>query len=714
MQNLKCTVVAVVGTILVASIGFGQHVILDFPVRAGDLVLFPSLNDENAYYYVSDKPNLAEDENGRPQFSFLRYVENVASGATEAERDEGEGGGILHALVALSVSDDQRREAERELRRIKPGARVIGPLLFKSGQFGLVTSFTNPEGGLSTQVVGLGNAPLLDGEKAAVSMQLTKLGSKVLWQSFQTPTPDISFSFEMELEGYRAPKQAKIEANWDMIYDHKSFGVGLASKYLAAEIRGAFDDLRRSGAIKVTQIGDDENMESIINTAYNRIAEVMFEPVRGGGTPNLSSLAGAAGGQQSLLDRATQMLRQNREDTRRSNREVRARNNERRERNERRRAAARESSEARATAAEERATELERQAEQATSRAQRARAEARRLAASGEAQEEWTTLNNQLIEGAENSAATYRRLAEEAREEANELRTGGSDEDSDDPGPGGEMEDLEEEEREPTFAIMATYQMKRTRQRGNYYIEFNKYTADTITLRFDENIGDLRRYMNDQQHFRQVNLDDPLYRQREIVAMVDGLNASDFGQYINFATVSMRKRHEGGEETYDEVRIDRNNFNSEGNAFKLLYGWKGDDDRRRWQKYDYKVHWSFFGGSSVEDDRWNSREAGAINLSPPYQRREITLDGDPQELQNEGVRAIDVKVFYKLGEKERVSQRTIRVSQEPISQRLELMLPADEYEYEYKINWTMRGNATLTSGRQKSSSAVLFIDELPY
>jgi hypothetical protein len=256
--------------------------------------------------------------------------------------------------------------------------------------------------------------------------------------------------------------------------------------------------------------------------------------------------------------------------------------------------------------------------------------------------------------------------------------------------------------------------MKRVRQRGTFTIDLNKFTADSITLRFDENIGDLRRYMGDQQHFRQVNIDDPLYRQREIVAMVDGLNASDFGQYINFATVAMRKEHEGGDETYDEVRIDRNNFNQEGNAFKLLYGWKGDNDRRAWQRYDYKVNWSFFGGSSVEAEQWLPREAAAINLAPPYQRREVGLEGDPQVLQDEQVRAIDIRIFYELGGQEKVAQKTIRTSQEPASQRIEFMLPAEEYEYEYEINWTLRGNVNLTSGRQKSTSAVLFIDELPY
>jgi hypothetical protein len=714
MAKLRDSLLLFVVLAAVSSTAFGQQVILDNPVRAGELILFPDLDDENVYYYVCDKPRLAEDENGRPQFSFLRYVENVASGATEAERDEGEGGGILHALVSLAVTDDQRREAQRELRRVKPDARIQGPVIFKSGQFGLVTSFADPEGGLSTQVVGLGNAPLLDGEKAAVSMQLTKLGAKILWQSFQTPTPDISFTFEMELDGYRSPRRALLEANFDQIYEHKSFGVGLASKHLAAEIRGAFDDLRRSGAIKLTQVGDDENMEALINTAYNRIAEMMFEPIQGGGTPDLSSLAGAAGGQESLLDRATQMLRDNREETRRSNREVRERNAERRERNAERRAAAREGNEARASDAEERATQLEEQAEQAEARARQARERAQQLSSSGETPEEWTALNNQLIEGAESSAATYRRLAEEARAEADELRTGEPEEGSDDAGPGGDEEALEEEEKEPTFAIMATFQMKRVRQRGTFTIDLNKFTTDSITLRFDENIGDLRRYMSEEKHFRQVNLDDPLYRQREIVAMVDGLNAADFGQYINFATVSLRKRHESGEETYDEVRIDRNNFNREGNAFKLLYGWKGDNDQRRWQRYDYKVAWSFFGGSSVEDADWSTREAGAINLAPPYQRREVTIEGDPRALEEERVRAIDVKVYYTLDNTPKLSQKTIRVSQEPLSQRVEFMLPADTYEYEYEITWALRGNVTLTSGRRRSTSAFLSVDELPY
>ena len=462
-----------------------QQILLDRPVRAGELIVFPSLSDENAYYYVADKAGLATDERGRPQFSFLRYVENVRSGADEAERREGEGGGIVHAVVALSVSDEQLRDAERQLRRIKPGGRIEGPVVFKSGTFGLVSSFTDTEGNLTTQVVGLGNAPLLDGEKAAVSMQLTKLGAKILWESFQTATPDISFTFEMDVDGYMSPKRALIEADFDQIYEHKSFGAGLASTYLAAEIKTAFDDLRREGAIKLTQVGDDEQLQALITTAYNKISEMMFQPFQGTGTPDLASLAGAAGGQGGLLDRASALLAAGRQEARAENEEIRRDNRE-----AERRAAERRRSEGSAPAAEPEGG----------------------AGGDGEGEEgEGPPISSDARQA---GARPPSRPDLESEEEPLEP-----------PADAGRREEVST----PQFAIVAAFEMKRVRQRGKFTIDLNKYTTDSLTLRFDENIGDLRRFMDDESHFRQRNLDDPLYRQRELVAFVDGMNASDFG-----------------------------------------------------------------------------------------------------------------------------------------------------------------------------------------
>jgi len=289
---------------------YSQQIILDKPYKAGELTLFPDLNNQNNYYYLPDKARLAVDENGEPQFSFLRYVENIRTGPQASALREGEGGGIVHAVVSLGVTKEQLRDAKRALQRKKPDATIEGPVVYKSGRFGLVSSFKEENGELTKRVLGLGSAPILDGQKAAISLRLTKLGAKLLWESFKTATPDISFSFEMEIQGFRLPKRASIEANFDQIYNHKSFQVGIASSFLAAEIKMAFDDLVRNGAIKVEQVGSDEKMEALLATAYNKLTEMMFAPLGGSGTPSLSQLTNMQGGRASVLDRATNMVNQ--------------------------------------------------------------------------------------------------------------------------------------------------------------------------------------------------------------------------------------------------------------------------------------------------------------------------------------------------------------------------------------------------------------------
>ncbi|HEY4654318.1 MAG TPA: hypothetical protein VIH22_07380, partial [Cyclobacteriaceae bacterium] len=305
--------------LITAGTGFGQNIILDKPTKAAELTLYPDRDDPKSYYYLVDKPKIATGANGQPEFSFLRYVDNTATG------DEGEGGGIVHAIVELQVSEEQRREAETALQGIESGAKLIGPVAYKDGSIALISSTMQPNGEFAKQVIGIGKAPLLDGHKAAVSVQLTKLGAKVLHASFQTPTPDMTFAFEMSISGYRLPKKAIIEANFDMVYEHKAFRAAVAAPVLQAEINMAFDDLVKSGAIKVINKGADEQMEKLIEDAYNKLTRLMFEPTAGTGTPSLEQLAGSTGG-QSMMDRATNLLNASRTEAKANNAAIREEN----------------------------------------------------------------------------------------------------------------------------------------------------------------------------------------------------------------------------------------------------------------------------------------------------------------------------------------------------------------------------------------------------
>ncbi|HEX5112256.1 MAG TPA: hypothetical protein VFV79_05385, partial [Saprospiraceae bacterium] len=262
-----------------------QPIYIDQPIQCGDLIVFPHITDSTKYYYLPNKISLGTTTSGKPQFSFLRYVQNVKSGPGTETAAEGDGGGIVHALVELKITDQQIAQAQAELRKKtkRPSAVLYGPVIYKGGTFSLVSSFAEEGSEFTKKVIGVGRAPVFVGNKAACSIRLTKLGAKILWESCQTPTPDMSFSFIMDFTGYRSPMQAEIEVNWDKVYEHEGFDIGVGINAmgivrLGADIKLAFDQLREDGTIKVTNFGADDKMEAIIEAAYKKILDMMFSP----------------------------------------------------------------------------------------------------------------------------------------------------------------------------------------------------------------------------------------------------------------------------------------------------------------------------------------------------------------------------------------------------------------------------------------------------
>lgn len=717
-----------------SSVKSQNNIILDKPVNAGELTLFQEVRNDKNYYYLVDKPRLAIHENGKPQFSFLRFVENVTSGPNEADAKEGEGGGIVHALIELDVTNKQLRDAQQELQRKVPGAKIMGPAMYDEGSVALISSFANADGVWTKQVIGLGKAPLLEGQKAAVSVQLTKQGAKVLWESFKTPTPDFSISFEMMLTGYDSPKKAIITANWDQIYKSENFQAGVASRsgFLAAEIKKAYDELRVEKAITVdTQ--EDEGLDKIVDMAYNKLIEMMFQPIGGTGTPSLSSLTAGAGTGQSMLDRATNLMKDSKAEAAKENESIRKENADAAA------AAAKENEKIKkenADAAAAAAKENERiKSENAAKKA--AAEEAARKAAAEEAAKKATAqaaaqATAQQPETDADKAATARKEAEQIAQqqqatvvERPELGTPATTEPpmtSDitreaEPTYTPEVKpkvkeeikpEIKEESKAPLLSIAVSYEMKESRQTGTFNINLNKYTIDKRTFRFDQNLGEIKC----DECFRQVNLDDPFYKQRELVAYVDGANAQDFGTFINFVNVMLRKTHQSGEVTDYELRVDRNNFNKEGNDFRMVYGWKGDNDRSKWLNYEYKLIWSFFGGATI-DLGWVKANAGAIPLAPPYLQRQITIEADPDALNEAGVRAVDVILYYKLGDQQLNKTITMMPSKNEYSKLVNIIVPKDKPTYDYEITWTLKGNVRKSVPRTPSSSGALFVNDIP-
>jgi hypothetical protein len=759
---------------------FVQQILLDKPVIAGKLKVFPSFGaDSNKYYYLPNKIRMATDDRGIPKFLFLYYVTNQGSGDAEELALVGRTGGYVHLVAGLHVLPEELDEAKMELKRVNPKGVIMGPVIYRGGTMSLVTksvitnsSSSNPDPN-QKRVLGIGPAPVIEGDNIAVSFVLDSLDAKIMWESLQTPTPDISFNLNMTIGGFQSPLSFKIDMDFDKIYQHKIFNAGLATPFLKAEIGVAAQQLQENGAIKITQVGEDPNMQKLQETILNKFLEMCFVPFGGEGSPNWTELGKTLNDGKSYLDRASEALEKERQRVEETNREIRAANLAkemnyqdlvaRKEEQERQLAAAEREVQRKQAAVDEQENkvkgdhhpfgikadedELRRRQEELDDAQQEADEKESTVkdymqaikdffgltdSTGTEAPDTTTKVKPTTTKPATTKPETKptttkpetKPTTTKPRTDTTKTttpkdttrtgvdRTGGSSlhrpikfyftVPDTIPAP-----KYEKEKSLPTVAVVASYQQKKIRHTGHFVAEAKTYFTTTLAEPFGDNIGRIKC----KDCIRKINTYDPLYVQREVVCFLDGQLSNDFDKYVNFVTVSMRKTHAGGDVTTQEVRVDRRNFNKEGNRFKLLYGWmKGDDDRKDWLSYEYKTTWNFFGGATVEGE-WKATDLPVIPLSPPVKKYTVFFDADPDRLKENNIRAVTVRVFYSIGGIEQMRQMSMNTARGVTSVSLDYLLPGNETEFEYEIEW-VKGNTNVKSPRKKTSQTTIYVDEI--
>lgn len=286
----------------------GQQISIDRGVRLAGLWCFPLSSDAKQWVYLPAAAELATDDAGRPQFSFVRYV------APETERPAGaatitaaRGGGVLHFLVQLKTPEDAVAAAQQQLRRDHEDddIRLRGPIVFRDGQFTLVSAVLTREGKTEKRVMAAGRAPVLEGNRLALSFDLEPEQATLLLESFKMATPDVSLVFDMTFSGLTDAYQAHLTVNWSEVRKSESFSAGASVYFVSADVETLFDRLRRDNAIQLETAGSDATMEALLNVIYTRLLELMFKPVqieevpedkRGGLADALAALVDAEGG----------------------------------------------------------------------------------------------------------------------------------------------------------------------------------------------------------------------------------------------------------------------------------------------------------------------------------------------------------------------------------------------------------------------------------
>ncbi len=909
-----------------------QEINLDKMEQCGDLLCYQSMDDTNVYHYLPDQPRLAYKD-GRPQFSFLKYARVQETG--EAGTGRAQGGGIVHFLVTYGADKGRVQAAEADLQENFPDARIAGPIIYRKGSFALITSFQ--EGNkTTTRTVAVGKAPLMEGQKAAVSMALTREGAELLWESFKTATPDISLVFDMQFAGVREPYEATLEADWSRIVKHDQVKAGVKYAWFGADVDLLFQELRQDGAIKITTKGKNANMDKILESAHARLLKVIFDPAP------IDELTRAAAEKDSYsnLNQAVKLLKDSttsrRSKGRRSwlpedlpfllagfetnpaansdelikkysildwiistanaaddsqqmaeSKKLYDQGWELYKKNKFSEAisAFKSSNELYSAAkghgrvsivlsigncylelkkwetalqyyqkslallsqspdkeglraqmyayigkcqhmlgrdkeaintldqavnlpsdhpahvfrhaadtmglmglyaqsayyykkalpvAKAGSSDLQRAkrgAEEMSAKAysharkldEKARASKYEIEASQKALNAYTAYQDNVVPTGQREKEVESRvqfLADKLEEKgAAKTVTPGKEYEITGKTPAGKTTTAKpgtatppsaalkksaakskvssrspsskrktaskpkkqkrtqtaakRSDGKPGFSLVASYRMKRIKRSGKFTYHMNHYRTESQSFAMAENIGDLfSRYGHDPKVFRAVTIDDPVFKQREILVTLDGQDTNTFTRHLNFVTVQMEKRHQSGELTTDEVIITPEKFNASGNASILSYGWKGDDDRTKWLDYRMQALWSFHGGVEIRQP-WSARNNAMLALEPPHRYRTITIEGDGERLSRQGVRHAVVTITSRIDGHPVSNQVTIRNRGAAPAMILEAPESREGPPSEIRITWYLTGGRKITAPVQLLEGDILYWDELP-
>lgn len=290
-------------TLLFSISVLSQQIYIDKGTQVNGLWCFPLHNDANTYLYLPTQARLALDEEKHPKFSFMRYITEKPSDDTTKSVSEAGGGGILHFLVLYDTPQEQIVEAERLLKEQFKNEEITirGPIIFESASYTLVSSILNKDSKENERtILSVGTAPVMENTKIALSFEVSPLNSKLLLESFKMDTPDISLIFDLQFSGLSEAYDATLEIDWSEVKKSKSFGAGGNVYFVSADVELGLDELFKDNSIKLITNGSDDKMESLLNTVYEKLLELMFEPVQ----PAIIPEAERAG----LMDALTAMI----------------------------------------------------------------------------------------------------------------------------------------------------------------------------------------------------------------------------------------------------------------------------------------------------------------------------------------------------------------------------------------------------------------------
>ncbi len=254
------------------------------------------------FYYLPVGLRVARRPDGTPEFLFLKFTTEQASGPGAVN------GAVMHFLMEWGLTPAQDQELTAKLKQKYQDAELLGAVPMDvegDGSFQIVSA-TLSDKGLTSSVVTSGRAPLVPGGRAAAATRLGPEGAQLLAATFEKARSisDLSIALNYTYQTLTPAAKGRVIVDWSRLErefkqlsadysrrqtgtDDTSFlGVTISSSptysYSYDEVRKQYDYLVEKQVIKVEfdeQIAD-ERVAKIRDAFFQFFLNNMAQPVK--------------------------------------------------------------------------------------------------------------------------------------------------------------------------------------------------------------------------------------------------------------------------------------------------------------------------------------------------------------------------------------------------------------------------------------------------
>ena len=646
------------------------EVLLEEVIQAGRFVFYRDHADPSKYYYVPDEPRLATKKDGTPEFTFIKYTKT--GGDIK--------GGIVHFLVTWGLTESEIFSAETSLQMIDPEAKVVGPVPFKEGTFQIISA-TAGEGGLfNVKICGEGKAPIMPGQKGAVSIALTQEGASLLWESFKNPTSDISVMFMLKYDGITPAYEAKLKVDWDKVYTHQDVSVSgggtIKALKLEGEIKAIFDELRQKGAIQLEVTGESQEMEKLLEVTYGHLIKLMCNT-------EIRTDDQISKSKSTTTRRPTRIIKREGEN------------------------------------GEEASPVLSRSWNSLSlgslagqlNPLQRSRT---LFAGLGSPWAFGDISSGQDQQRADAGNQKAEALKQEGKSQTSSSKTQSQTQTRTQRKPARKTSTTKptvskkKPEVKPPFNLKVAYTFKRVKMSGHYEVDLRHRIREERVMVMSGNIGGVyQQFGEDKRFFSTVSLDDPVFQERTIEVILDGQDFEDFKDYINNVSVLFKKERWGKPATTGEVKFFDEQFAEKGNRLTFIYGREGEGSTE-WLNYEYKPKWSFHGGIEWEGD-WMKTSDSVVTLSPVVEYRTVQISMDKDNIEENGIKAAAFQIKHQIFGKDVLREVIIDYERgDPLQAEYRYLHEEGKLGYQYKIIWLLRDGREIHSDWMTKETPIIY------